>query len=612
MNGSPDGRIDAPCDRSTAGRTTTSVARIRPAPSRGGPGVCDARGMEGVLVIGVIGLALALGAALLVVRRRTDEADALQRRLASLTETQATAGARQAAEAAARSTASLEEQLPVGVLHFDADRRIDRANGRAYVLLDVKPGRLIGRTVMEAFLDPRAEGLIDAVPVGRRGGRRGQGRRPRAAHPRRQGPSARPGRPARRARGRHRAPPPPADPVRVHRQPEPRAADPAEQRQPARRDARPRRRDHRRPRTDARADHEDRGRDRPPGPDGHRAARPRPNRGRRPALARGRRGPRVARRELGRAPAPVRRPQPRRARGRRRARPADGPGRRGAPRPGLRQPRPQRDQVQPRRRRGPGRGARGRRRGRGRGRRSRDRHLEDGSTAHLRALLQGRPGADRGVAEPDSACRSHATSSKAMEAASGSSPRRAGARRSRSRSRSDRRPVPSRSARPAARPLLVPPSPDPEEPMDRLLVATLNILNLADRWRRAPAAVAGRHGRAPAGPHRAPGGRLPDAAGPAARCGGRGPLRGGPRLGRAPRVRQQPAGEGAAGGDGRGAARPWHGRARRTACGSSCPAARRSYSRSPTCTTRRTRSRHAATRSERCSRGSTPRRHTTR
>jgi two-component system phosphate regulon sensor histidine kinase PhoR len=121
--------------------------------------------MEGVLVIGVIGLALALGAALLVVRRRTDEADTLQRRLASLTETQATAGARQAAEAAARSTASLEEQLPVGVLHFDADRRIDRANGRAYVLLDVKPGRLIGRTVMEAFLDPRAEGLIDAVPV---------------------------------------------------------------------------------------------------------------------------------------------------------------------------------------------------------------------------------------------------------------------------------------------------------------------------------------------------------------------------------------------------------------------------------------------------------------
>ncbi len=117
-------------------------------------------------MIGVIGLALALGAALLVVRRRTEEADLLQRRLATLSEAQATAGAAQAAEAAARSTASLEELLPVGVIHFDADRRIDRANERAYVLLDVRPGRLIGRTVMEAFLDPRAEGLIEAAPIG--------------------------------------------------------------------------------------------------------------------------------------------------------------------------------------------------------------------------------------------------------------------------------------------------------------------------------------------------------------------------------------------------------------------------------------------------------------
>ena len=71
--------------------------------------------------------------------------------------------------------------------------------------------------------------------------------------------------------------------------------------------------------------------------------------------------------------------------------------------------------------------------------------------------------------------------------------------------------------------------------MDRLLVATLNILNLADRWDGAAAAPAGRHGGAPAGPDRPPGGRLPDAAGPAARGGRRGPLRGGPWLGRAGR-----------------------------------------------------------------------------
>ena len=49
----------------------------------------------------------------------------------------------------------------------------------------------------------------------------------------------------------------------------------------------------RRPGADARADHEDRGRDRPPRPDGQRAARPRPDRGRQPARARRRRRPRA-------------------------------------------------------------------------------------------------------------------------------------------------------------------------------------------------------------------------------------------------------------------------------------------------------------------------------
>ena len=81
---------------------------------------------------------------------------------------QARAGAEAARTAAAtrESVESLEAVLPVGVLHFGQDRRIERANERAYALLDVKPGRLIGRTVMEAFLDPRAEGMISGVPIG--------------------------------------------------------------------------------------------------------------------------------------------------------------------------------------------------------------------------------------------------------------------------------------------------------------------------------------------------------------------------------------------------------------------------------------------------------------
>ena len=95
------------------------------------------------------------------------------------------------AAATRASVESLEAVLPVGVLHFGQDRRIERANERAYALLEVKPGRLIGRTVMEAFLDPRAEGIISGRPGRRQRDRRGQGGRPGAARARRPRPSAR-------------------------------------------------------------------------------------------------------------------------------------------------------------------------------------------------------------------------------------------------------------------------------------------------------------------------------------------------------------------------------------------------------------------------------------
>ena len=55
----------------------------------------------------------------------------------------------------------LDELLPVGVLRFDADRRVRKANPRAHVLLDVAPGRLLGRSVMETFLDLRIERFLE-------------------------------------------------------------------------------------------------------------------------------------------------------------------------------------------------------------------------------------------------------------------------------------------------------------------------------------------------------------------------------------------------------------------------------------------------------------------
>ena len=122
--------------------------------------------MDGVLAIAVAGLAIALAAALYVIQRRTDDIAALRFDAASRARTHARTEAGRIADESDRAVATLEALLPVGILHLDAGRRIERASERAHALLGAKPGRLPGRTVMEAFLDPRAEELIDGVPVG--------------------------------------------------------------------------------------------------------------------------------------------------------------------------------------------------------------------------------------------------------------------------------------------------------------------------------------------------------------------------------------------------------------------------------------------------------------
>ena len=55
----------------------------------------------------------------------------------------------------------LSDLLPVGVVRFDAGRRVVEANARAHALLDTVPGRLLGRTVMETFLDLRVERFLN-------------------------------------------------------------------------------------------------------------------------------------------------------------------------------------------------------------------------------------------------------------------------------------------------------------------------------------------------------------------------------------------------------------------------------------------------------------------
>jgi two-component system phosphate regulon sensor histidine kinase PhoR len=63
------------------------------------------------------------------------------------------------------ATPLLTDLLPVGLLRVTADRRIIAANDRAHVLLGA--GRsLVGRSLMEAFLDARIEAALDEVPPG--------------------------------------------------------------------------------------------------------------------------------------------------------------------------------------------------------------------------------------------------------------------------------------------------------------------------------------------------------------------------------------------------------------------------------------------------------------
>ena len=174
-------------------------------------------------------------------------------------------------------TPPLDDLLPVGVLRFDAGRRVVAANARAHALLDVAPGRLLGRSIMETFLDLRVERFLAEGGGTDRGPHSGPGSR---------GPSS-------------SARPRPAgdelvvvledvSELRRLRQIRTEFIDnlshelrtPHQHGQPARRDARPRGRRRRRARAPARPHRQDRGRDRAPRPDGHRDAGPRPDRGR--------------------------------------------------------------------------------------------------------------------------------------------------------------------------------------------------------------------------------------------------------------------------------------------------------------------------------------------
>ncbi|HEU0244130.1 MAG TPA: ATP-binding protein [Candidatus Limnocylindrales bacterium] len=115
--------------------------------------------METALVIGFVGAVAALVAALVVMRRRADQVEALEDRLRAASEP----------DVDKRPTLpgdDVDDLLPVGVLRFDPAGRIVAANARAHALLDVVPGRLLGRSIMETFLDARVEGALASLAAG--------------------------------------------------------------------------------------------------------------------------------------------------------------------------------------------------------------------------------------------------------------------------------------------------------------------------------------------------------------------------------------------------------------------------------------------------------------
>ena len=145
-------------------------------------------GVDTVALIALVGLVLALSASLFVMRRRAAELDTVVAALEAArsdrdvagktgsggiggrdvaTATVPHAGPRTpTAQDALRTDDGVDDMLPVGLLRVGPDRRVTMANAAAHTMLDVAPGRLVGRSVMETLLDARVEGLLGDLPPG--------------------------------------------------------------------------------------------------------------------------------------------------------------------------------------------------------------------------------------------------------------------------------------------------------------------------------------------------------------------------------------------------------------------------------------------------------------
>jgi two-component system phosphate regulon sensor histidine kinase PhoR len=72
-------------------------------------------------------------------------------------------------ESPADEVAQVADQASLGLIRFDAQFRVRVANLSAHVALERRPGSLIGRSVMETFLDHRLESMVRAAAHGQAG-----------------------------------------------------------------------------------------------------------------------------------------------------------------------------------------------------------------------------------------------------------------------------------------------------------------------------------------------------------------------------------------------------------------------------------------------------------
>jgi two-component system phosphate regulon sensor histidine kinase PhoR len=129
--------------------------------------------MDLVVVLFIVGLAVLLGWSLAVAMSRgraierleeatgAHDADDVERLVRTAIEE--AGDARWHAEQTAHDTGYLTELLTAGVVRLRDDLTVEFANGAAHVMLERRPGAMVGRSALEAFVDARIEGIAQTA-----------------------------------------------------------------------------------------------------------------------------------------------------------------------------------------------------------------------------------------------------------------------------------------------------------------------------------------------------------------------------------------------------------------------------------------------------------------